>query len=99
MKIRLRGTDDSVMASGRMGQWRRCEGVVRPFIGCLVLVAIGVIVLAPFAGRSAAPVLQIGPFTNYAGKTYIALLITNATATNIYEIDTRPALIDSFPWV
>jgi len=54
---------------------------------------------APFAGRTAAPGLQIGPFTNYGGKTYIGLLITNATATNIYQIQPMPALFNNLPFV
>jgi len=87
------------MAWQRVGQRRRCEGVVRPVISCLVLAATGVLVLAPFLGRSAAPGLQIGPFTNYGGTNYITLLITNATPTNVYEIHTRAALVPTFPWV
>src|SRR5437667_8067114 len=68
-------------------------------VGGVILVSCICLIFFPFGGNGAAPVLQIGPFTNYGGTNYISLLITNATPTNTYEIHTRPALIPTFPWV
>jgi len=94
MKLRFTELDGTGRANDTRGYRRNWEGTL---VGCLVLSALGGLVLAPFVGRSAAPGLLIGPFTNYGGTNYISLLITNATATNIYEIHTRPDL--TLPWV
>jgi len=69
------------------------------FVGCLVLFSVFVLMLMPFGGRSAAPGLQIGPFTNVGGLTFVTVTITNGSSTNTYQIDRKLDLSSDVPWV
>ncbi len=79
---------------GGRAQW---AGV---FLACLLLFSVSWLLFAPLAGWSAAPVLGVGPFTNIAGVNYVNVtVISNATSTNVYQIDHRGLLDTNVPWV
>src|SRR5437016_4187035 len=69
------------------------------FLGSLVLVSVFVLMLLPFGGRSAAPGLVLGPFTNISGADYVLLTVTNGGSTNTYQIDRKADLRVEIPWV
>src|SRR2546426_5839789 len=83
-------------SKNRMSGKSHWEGAV---VGCLILLSIFGVILAPFMGWSAAPGLKAGPFTTNSGVTYITVTITNGSSTNTYQIDHRADLNSNIPWI